>query len=181
MKEYALYFIAGCATGLAIPFFFGTLSRNKKPKQPEQEEDAQKDEQNNNQEQQNKVLDQRFLFPQPSFDYNGEYKLVTVVRMDVQIPTNQLASLVGDIAIKAVVETKKINQDNILQWLYFGQAKIVTKAPNLDVMNQLIEKAKETKIPYVTINNDKGEPLILGVGPAPVDDVNPVTSHLKLF
>ena len=170
MKPYAVPFAAGCVLGFSVPLIANFVkNRISKSKQNDTSKLGQDE------------IDPRFSFPQPTFDYNGEYKLVIGVRMDVKHPTAELASLVGDMAIKSVVESLAVSKDSILQWLYYGQAMIVTKVPDLDAMNELIVKANDNNVTYSTIVNENGEPLIIGVGPAAVDTVNLVTRHLKLL
>ena len=175
MKSYFVPFAAGCAVGFSVPFVIKAIKNNNHKKNTEQIKEIK------NENQQQEEIDPRFSFPQPSFDYNGEFKLVIGVRMDVKHPPSELASLVGDMAIKSVVESMATNKNNVLQWLYYGQAKIVTKVPDLDTMNELIVKANENNVKFSTILNEQGEAILIGVGPAPVDTVNLVTRQLKLL
>lgn len=172
MKKTIGCFVTGCAIGLAIPYFFGTLSRCRKPRQIREIE--------NQQEQIEEVVDKRFQFPRPTCRYTGEYKLVIGIRMDRKPSHTEMASLTGDIAVKSVVESMQKDAAPVLQWLHYGQAKIATKVPNLEKMESIISAATAAGVQFSTIEVD-GEPAIIGVGPGPVEEVNKITSDLKLI
>lgn len=191
MKELAVYFVAGCALGVTLPMLFGTFSRqrsikkadnqqnegeNKEEKHVEEEHVEEKPKED---EKPSEEIDPRFDFPQPTFNYSGEFKLVIGIRTDLKLPNDVFASLVGDAAIKSVVESMQIDKDGVLDWLYYGQAKITVKVPSKEEFDHLIETATNEKVHFVTLNYNN-EPAAIAFGPGPVDSINLVTKHLKL-
>ena len=72
-------------------------------------------------------------------------------------------------------------------WTRRGQAKVVLKASDSEEMYHLIERAKEANLLTWSIRDagrtqiPSGSMTVIGIGPAPVDQVDIVTGHLKLL
>lgn len=171
MKKALGMFVTGAVVGFSIPWFFGTLSRMGKPKQSQAAKEKK---------QESIGIDPRFDFPRPTYNYRADSKLVLGIRMDLEHDVPHLASLVGDMAIKAVVNAYQINPNDVLQWLHYGQAKITTKVPDLNKMNELKQKCTDAKIPYAIIE-ENNTPVIIGIGPGPVGPITQVSGDLKLI
>ncbi|EAY20996.1 hypothetical protein TVAG_172530 [Trichomonas vaginalis G3] len=173
-KQYIPLFLAGTVAGISVPYFFGTISRWGKPKVNDNKKKKEEE------KPQNENVDPRFDFPRPTYNYTGEYKLVLGVRMDIEHSLPDMASLIGDMAIKSVVNAMQFKKDDVLQWLHFGQAKITTKVPDAAKMAELIQKCKDANVPFAVIEKD-GQSVIIGIGPGPIEPITKVSGDLKLI
>jgi len=108
-----------------------------------------------------------------------EYKFVMGVRMDLKLGNLETARACAQLVVKAFVSGLPKHRDIISRWFYFSQAKICTKVPSREAMEQVIALADQSAVPYVTVERS-GEVVAIGVGPGTVDAVNKVTGHLKL-
>ena len=118
--------------------------------------------------------------PMPNYSYTHGMKIVVGVRTDMKLNLPETANLLGDIVIKSVVNSIKANPEPVSRWLGSGQAKICTKVQSREMMDDLIEKAKSCGVHYETIEY-KGDIAAFAAGPAKIEDVDPVTKHLKLL
>ena len=77
----------------------------------------------------------------------------------------------------------------VRQWETFGQAKVALKAPEggEEALKLLKKHAKDEGLAAVIIHDagktqiESGAATVLGIGPGPVDIVDKVTGHLKLY
>ncbi|KAL4711893.1 hypothetical protein ACJJTC_006062 [Scirpophaga incertulas] len=121
------------------------------------------------------------------FSSNSEYKLVLVVRTDLNMSKGKIAAQCGHAAVGAFEKALKRDPESLKVWQMTGQAKIALKTDSVDEIKQIAENAK--KIGLITsLIRDAGRTQIapnsitvLGVGPAPKDVVDRVTGHLKLL
>lgn len=124
----------------------------------------------------------QFIIPRPTY-YSGvafDSKVVVGIRTDMKLSMTEQASIYGDGVIKAVCASIASNSPYLSPWLYYGQAKICTKVQSQEMMNDLIEKAQNSEAISATIQY-KDNIAACVVGPAPVDEVDKVTRHLKLM
>lgn len=109
-------------------------------------------------------------------------KQVIVVRMDVKMGKGKLAGQVAHAAVSAADKSKWRKE-----WLYDCQMKAVVKCASLEELISLYEKAKRSGLPAELISDagrtqiPEGTTTCLGIGPAPEEDIDKITGHLKLL
>ena len=116
-----------------------------------------------------------------------EFKQVIIVRKDLRMGIGKIASQVGHAAVLGVELSRKLNKSWLRGWFNEGQPKIVVKVNSLEELLQVQRDAEELKIPSVMVQ-DRGLTQIptgtltcIGIGPAPSDIIDKVTSELKLL
>ena len=116
-----------------------------------------------------------------------EFKQVIFVRKDLRMGTGKLAAQVGHAAVLGAEESRKLNKLWLRSWFNEGQPKIVVKVNSLEELLQVQRDAEELRIPSVMVQ-DRGLTQIptgtltcIGIGPAPSDIIDKVTSELKLL
>ncbi|XP_049879016.1 peptidyl-tRNA hydrolase 2, mitochondrial-like [Pectinophora gossypiella] len=121
------------------------------------------------------------------FASNSEYKLVLVVRTDLNMGKGKIAAQCGHAAVGAYEKAQKRDPDGLKAWQMTGQAKIALKTDSVDEIKQIADNAKKMGL-VTSLIRDAGRTQIapnsitvLGVGPAPKDIVDKVTGHLKLL
>ncbi|KAG7483775.1 hypothetical protein MATL_G00041900 [Megalops atlanticus] len=118
---------------------------------------------------------------------SGEFKMTLVVRNDLKMGKGKVAAQCSHAAVSAYKQVQRRNPDLLKQWEYCGQPKVVVKAPDEESMIELLTHAKELGLPVSLIQDAgrtqiaPGSRTVLGVGPGPVDLVDKVTGHLKLY
>ncbi|XP_059062383.1 peptidyl-tRNA hydrolase 2, mitochondrial-like [Achroia grisella] len=121
------------------------------------------------------------------FASNTEYKLVLVVRTDLNMSKGKIAAQCGHAAVGAFEKAQKKDPEGLKLWQLTGQAKIALKTDSVDEIKQISDNAKKMGL-ITSLIRDAGRTQIaansitvLGVGPAPKDIVDQVTGHLKLL
>ncbi|HEY7226689.1 MAG TPA: peptidyl-tRNA hydrolase Pth2 [Nitrososphaeraceae archaeon] len=116
-----------------------------------------------------------------------EFKQVIVVRKDLRMGTGKIASQVGHAAVLGVEKSRKLNKTWLRNWVNEGQPKIVVKVNSLQELLQVHNDAEKLMIPLVIVQ-DRGLTQIatgtvtcIGIGPAPSNIIDKVTSELKLL
>ncbi|UCH32255.1 MAG: peptidyl-tRNA hydrolase [Candidatus Bathyarchaeota archaeon] len=114
-------------------------------------------------------------------------KQVIAVRTDLKMKKGKLAAQVGHAAVSAAEEARKLTPECWRIWLDEGQCKVVIKVRNLAELLELRSKAIQISLPYSLIE-DRGLTQLppnsitcLGIGPAPVRQIDDVTGHLSLL
>jgi len=116
-----------------------------------------------------------------------EYKLVIVTRKDLKLSPGKLSAQVAHAAVACTLQTKKSKPKWFNKWQNEGGKKVVVvtesiqdffhlkeKADNLKIESVIIEDAGHTEIP-------QGTKTVLGIGPAPSNLVDQITSDLPLL
>ena len=118
---------------------------------------------------------------------NVEHKLVGVVDASLKMGKGKIAAQVGHLCMEVALGLER-NQPRLLQaWTRRGQAKVVLKALDSEEMHLLIDHAKEANLLTWSIRDagrtqiPSGSMTVIGIGPAPVDQLDAVTGHLKLL
>ena len=115
-----------------------------------------------------------------------EYKLVVVVREDLDLSPGKMSAQVAHAAVTAALEAKAARPKWFHAWMDEGQKKVVVRAGDLAELKSLERKALELKVPTALIEDagltelPPGTTTCLGVGPGPNHLVDAVTGHLKL-
>ncbi|XP_041971650.1 peptidyl-tRNA hydrolase 2, mitochondrial-like [Aricia agestis] len=121
------------------------------------------------------------------FTSKSEYKVVLVVRTDLNMSKGKIAAQCGHAAVGVFEKALKRDPEGLKSWQMTGQAKIALKTDSVDEIRQIADNAKKMGI-ITSLIRDAGRTQIapnsitvLGVGPAPKDIVDKVTGHLKLL
>lgn len=115
-----------------------------------------------------------------------QYKLVVVIRDDLQMSTGKLAAQVAHAAVTCALDAKSRKAKWFAEWYREGQRKVVLKARDLDELRSLRDKASRAGL-LSTMITDAGltelppnTTTCLGVGPAPENLIDPITGSLPL-
>ncbi|HOC77369.1 MAG TPA: peptidyl-tRNA hydrolase Pth2 [Methanofastidiosum sp.] len=118
---------------------------------------------------------------------NFKYKQVVVVREDLKLSKGKLSAQVAHAAVSCAIKAEKNKNKYFSDWFSEGQKKVVLKVNDLDsllkifneaksvgLITELIKDAGLTEIPPGTIT-------VLGIGPAPEEEIDRVVGNLKLL
>ncbi|MCW3981964.1 MAG: peptidyl-tRNA hydrolase Pth2 [Candidatus Bathyarchaeota archaeon] len=115
------------------------------------------------------------------------FKQVIAVRTDLQMGKGKLAAQVGHAAVSAAENARRFSSEWWEEWLKEGQCKVVVKVSSLELLLNLREQASQKCLPFSLIK-DRGITQLppntvtcLGIGPAPSEDVDRITSRLALL
>ncbi|KAB0398900.1 hypothetical protein E2I00_006232 [Balaenoptera physalus] len=117
----------------------------------------------------------------------GEYKMILVVRNDLKMGKGKVAAQCSHAAVSAYKQIQRRNPELLKQWEYCGQPKVVVRAPDEETLVELLTHAKMLGLTVSLIQDAgrtqivPGSRTVLGIGPGPVDLIDKVTGHLKLY
>lgn len=116
-----------------------------------------------------------------------KYKQVIVVRDDLKLSKGKLSAQVAHAAVSCAIKAEKNKNKYFSDWFSEGQKKVVLKVEDLDsllrifneaksvgLITELIKDAGLTEIPPGTIT-------VLGIGPAPEEEIDRVVGNLRLL
>lgn len=113
-----------------------------------------------------------------------EYKQVILVRADLKLPKGKLAAQVGHACVETVLRSDK---SIVKAWHDQGMRKIVLKVKDSKEMRKYMQLAKDADIVTALIT-DAGKTVVAigtetccGIGPAEEDDIDAITSELKML
>ena len=115
------------------------------------------------------------------------YKQVLVFRSDLQLSKGKVAAQAGHAAVSAAQDAYVHYKKWWEAWLYEGQRKIAVKVTDEKEMHELEKAAEEVGLPHALIVDaglteiPAGTVTCLGIGPAPADRIDRLTSQLKLL
>jgi len=110
-----------------------------------------------------------------------------VVRRDLGMGTGKIAAQVAHASVMAVEKTKAHRRGWFDSWFEAGQAKVVVKVHGMDELMEVRKRAESLKLPVVQVQDSgltqipPGTTTCIGIGPAPTELVDKVTSGLKLL
>ena len=116
-----------------------------------------------------------------------EYKQVIVVRKDLGMGTGKLAAQVAHAAVMGVEKTKKHHPSWFHSWFEGGQAKVVLKVQSLQELVEAKRLAESVHLTVVQVQDSgltqipQGTITCIGIGPAPSEAIDRVTSKFKLL
>jgi len=115
------------------------------------------------------------------------YKQVIAFRSDLKMSKGKIAAQAGHAAVSAAEEARKHHKEWWKAWLRERQCKIAVKVESEKELLELERQAKELAIPCALIV-DRGLTEVppetitcLGIGPAPIEKVDKMTSVLPLL
>ena len=115
------------------------------------------------------------------------YKLVVVVRKDLDIGKGKLCVQVAHAAVECVIEQLKKDKEIVEKWREEGGKKIVLYVENLDKLMEIYNKAKEEGLNTVLIRDagltqlPPGTITCIGIGPDFEEKIDKITGELKLL
>lgn len=115
-----------------------------------------------------------------------QYKLVVVVREDLKMSGGKLAVQVAHAAVSCALEAKSKKASWFSEWYREGQRKVVVRAKDLEELHLLESKAARAGVPRALITDagltelPPSTTTCLGIGPAPQDQIDPITGSLPL-
>src|SRR4030066_450470 len=115
-----------------------------------------------------------------------DYKLVVVIRDDLDISGGKLAAQVAHAAVTCALEAKAKKTKWFAAWYQEGQRKVVLRAKDLEPLRELNDKARKMGLPHALITDAGYTELppntttCLGIGPAPENDIDKITGSLPL-
>ena len=116
-----------------------------------------------------------------------EYKQVLVFRQDLQLSKGKIAAQAGHAAVSASQDAYVHYEKWWEAWLYEGQRKIAVKVKDEKELRALEKAADEVGLPHALIVDaglteiPEGTVTCLGIGPAPAERIDRLTSKLKLL
>ncbi|XP_013856203.1 peptidyl-tRNA hydrolase 2, mitochondrial [Austrofundulus limnaeus] len=117
----------------------------------------------------------------------GDFKMVLVVRTDLKMGKGKVAAQCSHAAVAAYRQVQRRSPELLRQWEYCGQPKVVLKAPDQEVLMDLLGSAKQAGLTVSLIQDAgrtqiaPGSRTVLGIGPGPADLIDRVTGDLKLY
>ena len=114
-------------------------------------------------------------------------KQVIVLRSDLKMGKGKACAQASHAAVSSSEKARHTRPIWYSQWTREGQTKIVVKVSSSEEMIELKEKVSKAGLPFALINDagrtqlPAGTMTALGVGPAPEDLIEPITSKLKLM
>ena len=114
----------------------------------------------------------------------ANYKVVVLVRTDLEMSAEKVAAQVGHAAIAAYRQGKPTE---VQTWQSTGEALIVLKANSQQMMAVLGKRAQEAGLDVNSIQDagrtemEPGSMTVMAIGPAEVSRIDAVTDRLELF
>ena len=109
-----------------------------------------------------------------------EYKVVVLVRTDLDMGKGKMAAQVGHASVELALRAQKMDRKA-------GQKKVVLKVANKDEMIRYMNEARSSGL-YTCMITDAGRTQIepgsqtcVGIGPAPESEIDKVTGGLKML
>ncbi|XP_055677162.1 probable peptidyl-tRNA hydrolase 2 [Lutzomyia longipalpis] len=123
----------------------------------------------------------------PVFRDNGEYKMILVVRNDLKMGKGKIAAQCGHAAVGAFQSAMRKIPHIVRRWENSGCAKIAVKVESEEELMQIRHRANALQLSTCLIRDagrtqiEPNTKTVLAIGPAPCQEVDKVTGHLKLL
>jgi len=118
---------------------------------------------------------------------NFGYKLMIVVRDDLDISPGKLAVQASHASVSCAVKSEKKEKKYFERWMKEGQKKVLVKCDDVDHMKFLKERAEKKGLVTKLVSDagltevKSGTKTCLGIGPGPNDLVDEITGDLSLY
>ncbi|KAH8304406.1 hypothetical protein KR059_008316 [Drosophila kikkawai] len=131
---------------------------------------------------------QKFLKNSVAFERST--KLALVVRADVKMSKGKTAAQCAHAAVmcyQSAVQGTKLQNAILQRWCRLGQPKIVLRVDNYEQLSNLEQRAQESNVVAAMVRDagrtqlESGTATVLGLGPAPADELDKLVAHLKLL
>lgn len=116
-----------------------------------------------------------------------EYKVVVMVRQDLELSRGKMAAQVAHAAVTLALAAKGRRSKWFQPWMEEGQRKVVVRAKDMAELLELKDKADRRGLLTALITDagltevPPGTTTCLGIGPGPEELMDEVTGHLKLL
>ena len=116
-----------------------------------------------------------------------DFKQVIIVRRDINMGTGKIAAQVAHAAVMGAEKVKTSRREWFKAWFAAGQAKVVVNVKNIEELMAVSNRAEELYLPVVQVQDSgltqipSGTITCVGIGPAPSNLIDKVTSDLKLL
>ena len=118
-------------------------------------------------------------------------KQVILVRRDLQMGRGKAAAQAAHASCEAVFRILEGGSERWRRWLEEwrreGQAKIVLRVESLDELTRLLAEAERRSLPTSLVRDagrtqlEPGTVTAGAIGPAPAEEIDRITGHLKLY
>lgn len=118
---------------------------------------------------------------------NGPFKMVLCVNNELKMTKGKIAAQCGHATLGAYKLASKHCLSALRNWEYMGQAKIALRVDEEREIYELMEKARAAGLVAYLVEDAgrtqiaAGSKTVLAIGPAPVAELDKITSHLKLL
>lgn len=115
------------------------------------------------------------------------HKMILVVRMDLKMGKGKIAAQCSHATLGAYRRSLRRKPSALKAWEMLGQAKVAVKVQTEQELDAIAETASAMGlVNYMVIDAGRTqiEPnskTVLGIGPAPVQQIDQLTGHLKLL
>lgn len=112
------------------------------------------------------------------------WKQVIVVRSDLKLSKGKIAAQVAHASLESY---KKSSSEDQIEWEAWGSKKVVLKIAGVREIVTLKKAASKAKVPNALIKDaghtevEPGTITTLGIGPCDEDEIDRITSHLKML
>jgi len=116
-----------------------------------------------------------------------KYKLMIVVRDDLNISPGKLAVQASHASVSCAVESEKKKKRYFKRWMKEGQKKVLVRCDDIEHMKFLRDRASEKGLVTKLVSDagltevKSGTKTCLGIGPGPNDLIDDVTGDLSLY
>ncbi len=116
-----------------------------------------------------------------------DYKQVMVVRDDLGMSKGKLSVQVAHASLSAAEKARKKNPEWYEEWLNERQKKVVVKVSSEEKLEELKKEAEIQNLPNNLVRDagltelSPNTSTVLGIGPAPNEEIDKVTGNLKLL
>jgi len=124
------------------------------------------------------------FLPSRAFGVAMEFKQCIVVREDLKLSAGKLAVQVAHAAVLAL---ERADKSTTSSWKSEGQKKVVLKVPGVQDLFRLREEAERAGLPSALVADaglteiPPGTITALGIGPAPIKQMDRITGKLSLL
>ena len=115
------------------------------------------------------------------------YKMAIVVRDDLKLSKGKLSVQVAHAAVSCAIKSEKNKSKYFSEWFSEGQKKVVLKTTDLESLIKIFNEAKSVGLITELIKDagltevPPGTITVLGIGPAPENEIDEVVGKLKLL
>ncbi|MEF8874352.1 MAG: peptidyl-tRNA hydrolase Pth2 [Candidatus Thermoplasmatota archaeon] len=116
-----------------------------------------------------------------------KYKLVIVVRKDLDLSPGKLAVQASHASVGCAVKSQKKKNKDFKRWYKEGQKKVLVRCDDLDHLQFLRERAENEGFVTSLVTDagltevKQGTTTCLGIGPGPNESIDKVTGDLSLY
>ena len=118
---------------------------------------------------------------------SGQCKMVLVVRTDVGMGKGKAAAQCAHAAVICYKKALREAPEMLARWEGCGVTKVCVKVDSEEGLLALAGQAREAGLVFGVVRDagrtqvESGTMTVLGIGPAPVESVQQITGHLKLY